>query len=164
MRRDQTAHETLIPWLVRLIGARSYLEFGVHAGETITKVECERRYGVDVDGGDFAGCTIFKMTTQEFIDREAAGLAPFDFVFIDADHSCEQVERDFDGIWPHVSKDGIIALHDTNPETPADTAPGLCADSWRHSRRLHERGVESLTLPYHPGLTLVRKRLWWGPE
>lgn len=38
--------------------------------------------------------------------------APFDFVFIDADHSYEAVRRDFESYRPLVRPGGLIALHD----------------------------------------------------
>jgi len=111
----------------------------------------------------------FRMTTQQFIENHAARLAPFDVVFIDADHSEDAVRKDFDGIWPYVSKEGLILLHDTNPETIKDTEPGLCGNAWLFAQDLfldHNDTpmYEVVTLPYHPGLTIIRKRISWGPE
>jgi Methyltransferase domain len=163
MLRNQTFHETLIPLLVEGIGAKSYLELGTHLNETISKVRCERRYGVDLKAVACPGAQMFQMSTWKFIQDVAPTIAPFDVVFIDADHSAEAVEKDFNGIWPHVSKEGLILLHDTNPETVKDTEPGLCGDAWRFIYG-KENVLESVTLPYSPGLTIVRKRLWWGPS
>lgn len=164
MNRLQTFHETLIPMLVEAVGARSYLEFGSGRGETISKVRCEKRYGVDREGVEIAGCGIFKMETEEFILKHAAQLAPFDFVFIDADHAVDAVRRDFSGIISHVAPEGLVLLHDTNPETTADTVSGLCADSWKFAFHLLGAGYESVTIPFHPGLTIVRNRVLWGPR
>jgi len=163
MRRDQTFHELLIPLLVNVVGARSYLEFGTHLNETISRVQCEKRYGVDVKPAAYPGITMLAMTTAHFIRDYAQSLAPFDFVFLDADHSADAVRRDFEGIWPYVSMEGLILCHDTNPETEADTAPGLCGDAWLFAHSVRET-VEAVTLPYHPGLTIIRKRLGWGPR
>ena len=167
MKRNQTFHERLIPLLVEGIGAESYLEFGTHMNETIGKVRCPRRIGVDLNPAwlGMPSVDFYKMTTREFIEKRAEGLAPFDFVFIDADHSAEAVEKDFEGIWPFVAPEGLVCLHDTNPETLADTAPGLCGDSWKFARSLSGYGGdECVTLNYHPGLTIVRKRVSWGPK
>ena len=163
VRRDQTAHERLIPLLVEILGARSYLELGTHANETISKVACERRYGVDIDAVDCDGARMFRMTTERFFSEEAAALAPFDFIFIDADHALQAVGSDFAVAWGFLAEDGIIALHDTNPETEADTAPGYCDSAWKFPMFLAGAGVEAVTLPFHPGLTIVRKRMHWGP-
>jgi len=164
MKRLQTFHETLIPMLVSACGAQSYLELGTHQNETIGKVVCERRYGVDILTVPLQGVRMFKMTTAEFIKWHAAKYAPYDFVFIDADHSESAVRSDFFGIIDHVSPDGIVCLHDTNPETEADTDPGLCGDGWRFSHVLWNSEYEAVTLPYHPGLTIVRNRGKWGPH
>lgn len=165
MKRNQTFHETLIPLLVEGIGARSYLEFGTYKNETISRVRCERRIGVDTAPiENISDIEFYRTTTAEFIREHAARLAPFDFVFIDADHSADAVEADLWGIWPHIAPEGLVCLHDTNPETEADTIPGLCGDCWRLLPLLPSSGWgESVTLPYHPGLTIIRKRVKWGP-
>lgn len=159
MRRHQTFHEALIPLLVKGIGAEKYLEFGTHLNETYNKVKCKRKWGVDINA-KIPAC--FKMTTAEFILEHAARCGPFDFVFIDADHSAEAVLADFYGIWPYVSPEGLVICHDTNPQYPEDTIPGLCGDAWKSAQEISKRH-ESVTLPYHPGLTIIRKREKWGP-
>ena len=164
MKRYQTFHETLIPLLVSGIGAQSYLEFGTEKNATISKVKCKHRYGVDTQPKRIDGIRWFEMTTTQFIGERAGIHGPFDVVFIDADHDADEVQKDFRGIWPHVSDDGLILCHDTNPETEDDTAPGLCGDSWEFAESLWHRGIEAATLPFHPGLTIVRKRNQWGPS
>jgi len=175
VKRNQTFHEKLIPLLVEGIGAERYLEFGTHLGETILKVNAPIRTGVDSKFAplvrDLLGFAFFKMTTQEFIKNYAAELAPYDFVFIDADHSAKAVEADLCGIWPHVSNEGLILLHDTNPESVHDTDPQLCGDAWKFSKVIQTETdyfdnvkFEAVTLPYHPGLTIIRKRVSWGPK
>lgn len=163
MKRNQTFHETLIPMLVEGIGAKSYLEFGTHQNQTIGKVRCEKRYGVDRQVISLSGAEMFHMTTEEFIKGHARECGPFDFVFIDADHRREAVEADFYGIIDHVTPEGLVCLHDTNPETEADTKDGLCSDAWTFPRTLSTYRHEAVTLPYHPGLTIVRNRKTWGP-
>lgn len=164
MKRNQVFHEKLIPVLVTGIGAQSYLEFGTYKNATIARVKCQHKFGVDLDPLRQAGTKWFAMPTAQFIRDHAKIHGPFDVVFIDADHSADAVQRDFRGIWPHVSRNGIVLLHDTNPENEADTASGLCGDSWRFAENLHLRGYEAVTLPYHPGLTIIRKRRHWGPQ
>lgn len=163
MKRDQTFHERLIPLLVEGIGARSYLEFGTHKNETISKVNCPMRYGVDLAPiRNISDIFFFQMSTQEFIAHHAAKYAPFNFVFIDADHSASAVENDLRGIMPHVSEEGLVCLHDSNPATIADTVAGLCGDCWTLLPMLTNR-MECLTLPYHPGLSIIRNRVRWRP-
>lgn len=149
--------------LAEAMGARSYLELGTGNNETIARVRCEKRYGVDLAWVQCPGVTQFTMPTEKFIAEHAAIHAPYDFVFIDAFHTYESVENDFKGIWPHVTDEGLVLLHDSNPETLADTDGGLCGSVFVLAKNLHDQGYESVTLPYHPGLTIIRKRKQWGP-
>lgn len=165
MRRDQTAHESLIPLLVEIIGARCYLELGVYDFTTIRKVreqnpDC-RCIGVDSKRIGYVppGIEFFHMTTKEFFGQER-GIRP-DLVFIDADHNAFSVQDDATWSWEILSGEGLMLLHDTNPETVADTAPGLCGNAWEYAKAMEFS--EAVTLPYHPGLTIIRKRMKWGP-
>lgn len=166
MRRLQTFHEKLIPMLVDAIGARTYLELGTGNGETILKVsDSIRRIGVDsrvkldlTFPSRFIDCTV-----SAFIYDHAADLGPFDACFIDADHAAASVAEDFNGIWPHISPEGLVFLHDGNPEMEADTVPGYCGNAWAAIKEITRRH-EAVTLPFHPGLTIVRKREKWGPR
>lgn len=161
MRRHQTFHETLIPLLIDGIGAKTYLELGVGGNATISRVNCTR-IGVDKNVRPLDGAAMYDMTTAEFIKKHAALLAPFDVVFIDADHSSKELIHDFEGIWRHVAPEGLVLLHDTNPDTESDTDPGLCGDAWIAAQAISAT-YEAVTLPFHPGLTIVRKRERWGP-
>ncbi len=44
--------------------------------------------------------------------REIASLGPYDFVFIDADHSYEGVRADWENYSPMVADGGMVAFHD----------------------------------------------------
>ncbi len=163
MKRNQTFHEHLIPMLVEGVGAETYLEFGTHKNETISKVRCKRRIGVDLVIRFHPGIELHRMSTKDFILDMAPRRGPYDFVFIDADHSAKAVKEDFYGIAPYVSDEGLICLHDTNPATLTETTPGFCGDAWRAARSISV-DFEAVTLPYSPGLTIVRKRVKWGPK
>jgi predicted O-methyltransferase YrrM len=43
---------------------------------------------------------------------KAADLGPYQFVFIDADHTYEAVREDWENFSPMVGKDGVVAFHD----------------------------------------------------
>ena len=45
----------------------------------------------------------------------AENLAPYDFLFIDGDHTYESVRADWDNYYPMVREGGFIALHDILP-------------------------------------------------
>ncbi len=48
---------------------------------------------------------------------------PFDFIFIDGDHTYDAVKQDFDQWFPLLSQGGIIAFHDSAPVTSMSIAP-----------------------------------------
>lgn len=170
MKRNQQLHEWLIPALAMEMGARAYLELGSHQNETVSAMPDAmgpeaRIFAVDINEPNYRvnGVEYRIMNTADYLAEWASTDGPFDLVFIDADHSARAALTDFERVWPHVVPEGIVLLHDTNPETSADTAPGFCGDSWRVAKYLADSGHECITLPYHPGLTLVRKRVSWGP-
>lgn len=71
--------------------------------------------------------------------RDRAAIHPFDFLFIDGDHSYPGVRRDFELYVPLVRPGGIVALHDVSVEQPGkvrhqhDVAP-----YWNQVRALYE--------------------------
>lgn len=53
------------------------------------------------------------------IIAEAGGLGPYDFIFVDGDHSAEGVMQDHLHFWPMLRDGGIMAFHDVaGPRTP----------------------------------------------
>jgi hypothetical protein len=97
--------------IINRLGYKSYLEIGLRSGDTFDKIRCEEKLSVDpveLPGHkpDFLG------TSDEYfrdIDRK------FDMIFIDGDHSHEQVTLDLMNSWDHLTDHGCIVLHDTNP-------------------------------------------------
>jgi predicted O-methyltransferase YrrM len=116
---------------------KNILELGVFKGGTIkawTNISNKRAIitGVDLPEGKYGGG--FNPEEQKQIEKLAIGeqkiglfaldthlkstlkiikeYAPFDFLFIDADHTYEGVKVDFDLYSPLVRKGGFIALHD----------------------------------------------------
>lgn len=165
--RDGTFHEWFIPQLVSRMGATRYLELGLYEGVTIRGV---RRLspsvacvGVDTKPARFPGVETYMMTTDEFFETVAPTLAPFDITFIDADHCADSARKDFKNAMRYTTPDGLVLLHDTNPFTAADTAPGYSGNAWELLDEFNEARVEHVTLPYFPGLTIVRKRDKMGP-
>ncbi len=166
-RQDQTAHERIIPLLVQVCGARRYLELGVYQGECLIAVasanpDCEC-IGVDREPMNFGVPPNVKLI-QSDVYMFFNSISPptgdlFDAVFIDANHSEESVKEDFNRVWPYVSDNGLILLHDTFPDSKESTSPGLCGTAYLFAGKLGSKfGLEAVTLPYHPGLTIVRKR------
>lgn len=53
-------------------------------------------------------------TDQAIVDAVASH-GPYEFVFIDADHTYQSVKADWDTYWPMVTEGGIVAFHDIQP-------------------------------------------------
>lgn len=154
-------HTKLIELLAERMRPR-YLELGIWRGETFLQVAhlCEIAVAVDTkrqipDNGHF-----FEMTTTEFLQNHGPTLAPFDLVFIDADHSHEASLSDFLLVRPLMRINGLILLHDSFPESERFRDPGLCGDVCLTAdllaKRNRELAIEVVTLPIPPGVTIVR--------
>ena len=170
IHRNEPLHCRIIPMLITGLGVKKYLEFGVCDNESLapaTRAILANQgtaIGVDIRQPPYAvhGAIYKIMSTADYLASHAAADGPFDMVFIDADHNEAAVAADFLGIWPHVVDDGLVLMHDGNPGTLRDVQPGYCNDAWKAIRKITE-SHEAVTLPYHPGLTIVRKRALWGP-
>lgn len=168
---DGTFHEDLVAFLAARLRVKSYLELGVGQNETLQKVRRvsnARMVAVDIASPMRKVPLVhyFIKPVAEFLKNDAKGYAPYDLVFIDADHRYESVKRDFKGVWPFVSEQGLVILHDVWPKNEAATDPGYCGDSWKFAVEL-QKTHECVTLPYHPGLMIVRKakkHLAWNAD
>jgi predicted O-methyltransferase YrrM len=126
--------------VLKIIDARqpkNILEIGVYKGGTIrawTSVAAQDAtiIGVDLPGGSFGG----GFTEDEVVPieslaqygqtikliaadshkketvKEVEKLGPFDFIFIDADHTYKGAKTDFDNYMPLLKDGGIMVLHD----------------------------------------------------
>ena len=110
--RDRSSRIALTNHLIAVNGYRSYLEIGVRRKASMfDEILCPVRTGVDPDPAANAD---FQMTSDAFF---AATDARFDIVFIDGNHTGEQVERDILNALDHLEPGGVILLHDMNPPT-----------------------------------------------
>src|SRR5699024_11032516 len=104
----------------------SYLELGYGNGHNFNKIECENKTSVDINGkADFKG------TTDEFFEQNEKD---FDVVFIDSDHTAEQVRKDISNALKCSPK--VVILHDTLPPDEAHQIvprqqKQWCGDVWR---------------------------------
>lgn len=152
----------VVKFFVELLKPDNYLELGIYKGETISHVSQyvqKQCIGVDIIAPEKSECyTFYQMTTNEFF-KTKVDLPQFDIVFIDADHSYIQSLLDFNNVFGHVAEQGLIFMHDTFPKNEEYTLPGYCGDTYKTAIFLqHRRDCEIVTLPIHPGITIVRKR------
>jgi predicted O-methyltransferase YrrM len=165
MTMNQTGHETFIPELCKLLQARDYLELGVHKGSTLCRVaaalpECHCQ-GVDIVNHELplpGNVSMAFMRTDEFFETwKKSSPVRYDVIFIDANHSYEAVKADLEMALQMLQPRGVLLLHDTHPVSDAYTESGWCGDAFRILNDLQANpDLQSITLPYHPGLTIVR--------
>lgn len=160
-------HSSMIMMLAKWIRPNLYVEFGVREGNNLMKVApfCKKVHGIDISpmnvGPDIE---TFQMTTDAYVEAVLNKSNPkivIDMIFIDACHESTQVMKDFEGAFPYVIEDGFIILHDTYPYDEIMTQPNLCNDCYKVPILIKEKYgnmCELLTLPFNPGLTIIKKK------
>lgn len=142
-----------------------HLELGVYDGSSIKVVQpyCKSIHAVDinVDCGkhiaQYQNVSFFNLDTDEFFCQNNNDEL-YETVFIDACHNYEFLLRDFNNSFNRLVTGGYIFIHDTFPLSEYYHAQHLCGDSYLFlaNNRLSNK-YECLTMPFHPGLTIVRK-------
>lgn len=168
-RTDGDFHHGFIAALARRMRPAVYVEFGLGPEATTLRAvapHCGKAYGVDVERPagwameEIPQVEFFRGKTEEFILNVLPQIGPIEMAFIDADHRMSAVLRDFRCLMPHMADNGILLLHDTYPENEGYADARWCGDAWRVADVIHgeSAGVEAVTLPFPPGLTIIRKR------
>jgi hypothetical protein len=163
LSRIRRGGEARGPWYTEVLAGIAlsypdcvYVEIGVEHGVSMTVVApcCREAHGCDIEdrsGAMPSGTRFWHMPSDEFFARYD-GSAP-SLIFIDGDHAYEQAERDYENARRILAPGGLIALHDTAPESEADRTPSRCGDVWRLEREISD---PKFTFRAFPGLTLVR--------
>lgn len=103
----------VINWLVNEFDYNSYLEVGIWRGKTFKRVQCLHKSWVDPTPPEYVEGDGYLVTSDEFFKSHTG---KYDVIFIDGLHHSEQVERDITNSLDHLSDNGIIILHDCNPQ------------------------------------------------
>lgn len=157
-------HVVLLTYLAKWMRPVNYVELGIMDGSVFRQIApyCLRATAVDIIPRNFDlpdNGTYFMGTTDEFF-RQLDISTRFDMIFIDADHSHEQSLKDFMNARHFLVEDGIIVLHDTYPFDAEYLAPNLCSEAYKTALYIKNHMAnefESVTLPFPPGATIVRK-------
>lgn len=122
---------SLINSLIAKIGAKSYLEIGVHRGENFNRICCANRMAVDPTPmqekcGEYK---FFHGTSDAFFDEIADDYA-FDVIFIDGLHTAAQVKLDITNAMKRLAPGGFIVCHDMNPQLEEHQTPEYNGGHW----------------------------------
>jgi hypothetical protein len=154
-------YSNLIKWLVKLTNCQSYLELGVESGSNIREIEnfVNLCVGVDINelNTEKNNIEFFQMPTDDFFKNNQR---KFDIIFIDADHTFEQVKKDFDNSLMILNKYGVIILHDTDPMIEELLEPHYCNDSYKIIDYISsKKTLNIVTLPIQEtGMTIVTRK------
>ena len=97
----------IINKIIELKEYKTYLEIGCQADINFSKIQIDKRIGVDPhDGGTH------RMTSDDFFKNNNE---KFDIIFIDGLHEYEQVIKDIKNSVKFLSNNGMIILHDCLP-------------------------------------------------
>ena len=161
-------HEDFITHLARITKPAVYVELGLYRCKLFNKMipVADRLIGVDNDPSvvrymkKSGKTTFFNMKTDEFAEKLREEPLAIDMIFIDADHSENAVRDDFFHFLPFVRPHGLLILHDTHPRSDLFIQKEFCGDGYKAMEAIsrNAKDYEVLTIPVHPGLTIVRKR------
>jgi predicted O-methyltransferase YrrM len=157
-------HISFISFLADWIRPENYLELGVRSGENFITISSKSVKSTAVDLCPISfdlpeNAKSYLGSTDDFFNNLDEN-EKFDLIFIDADHSHEQSLKDFMNCQKFIIEDGFIILHDTYPINDVYLDPSFCNDCYKTPLYIKQNlsdNFEVLTLPFHPGLTLVKK-------
>lgn len=146
------------PLLARLVSID--LPGGIHGGGYPT--QRERFYRLFAEGRPGLSFHLLRQDSQTEAAREAVISAldgqPIDFLFIDGDHRCAGVSRDYALYAPLVRPGGLIAFHDIRPN-----ASDSSIEVWRLWDEIRASGAVTREIIHEPyggryGIGVVEKR------
>jgi len=141
---------------------KTYIEYGICSARNLRVIIpiVHSSYGIDIQRqpGIPQNFFFYNTTTDDFSETMLPKLE-YHFAFIDADHKFENSFRDFENLYRYIQPGGYIFLHDTYPCEINYLETNYCNDCYKTPIEIKKKypGIELLTLPLNPGLTIVRK-------
>lgn len=161
-------HLEIIQHYIDLIGAKSYLEIGLGTGANFDSVKCEYKVGVDPASAlrMTEGSEVIPVKSDDFFCLEGWDRA-YDVIFLDGDHTAEQLERDIVNAVKWVSEGGVILVHDINPPSevstliPRETKEwcGTCYKAWYGFVDMHPC-IKTEFYPQDYGIGVIHHSGW----
>jgi hypothetical protein len=137
---------TAIELFAKKMNAATYMEIGIAAGKTITRVSIPQRIGVDPSPKLPLNVKIarlfkknyfkiFRMTSDHFFERKASNVLEkgVDVVLIDGLHTYQQALRDVMNSLKYLNSQGVILMHDCSPKSRLHAYPVQKSIQERHA-------------------------------
>ena len=124
----------VIQTLIDYYNYKTYLEIGVRYFKTYNKIKIDHKESIDHDPA-------YKVTylgKSDEVFKELDSNKKYDIIFIDGDHSKEQVFKDVINSLLHLNKNGSIVCHDMCPPSSAYLAKNRCDDGWEAFAKLRQ--------------------------
>jgi len=144
-------------------GYTDYLELGYGKGWTFESVKCQNKTAVESSSRYASlpieeGKDVFYMTTDKFFELHAHEYR-FDMIFIDADHTKEQVKIDIQNSLEVIDSKGTITLHDMNPPGNKELDKSFCGDGWEAFAELRTTrdDLNMFTYEHDCGVGIIQK-------
>lgn len=125
----------MIKQIIEKNQTKTYLEIGVEFGTVFSKIKAKRKIAVDpemkislkrklMDLPNIFRTRYFNMTSDEFFSRHDNLFIQekIDTAFVDGLHTYSQSLKDIENCLKHLSKKGIIVVHDCNPQNEASAS------------------------------------------
>lgn len=111
---------------------KNYLEIGVFRGQNIREIIAEHKDGVDptTELGKTIPEINYPVTSDEFFNLIKDHDIKYDIIFIDGLHHSDQVDKDIENALNHLVDNGIIVMHDCNPEKEEYTSVPRVTGIW----------------------------------
>ncbi len=148
-----TNHTEVINYTIQKKNYRSYLEVGTQNNINFHAVSCGLKHGVDPDPNY---SPTFKCTSDEFFEKNCM---KYQCIFLDGLHTVEQIRKDFINAMECLTDDGVIIIHDTNPEKEIWTRHPRVSKQWTGDvfKFICQLSGEFITLPFDYGITIAKK-------
>ena len=146
----------LIKYLHEKYNFKSYLEIGCDKNQLFSKININKKFGVDPSSGG----NIRKTSDEFFKDNKET----FDLVFIDGLHEYSQVKKDILNSLKFLNKGGLILVHDCLPENMSKQAVPRYrmiwnGDVWRAIVDLRQNeNIEIYTCEMDQGIGVIQKK------
>ena len=156
-------YRDLLENIASMFEINTYVEIGILAGETLKKIAPHVNRAIGVDKNlrikSEGNIELYEMKSEDFIKQWHE---PIDMLFIDGDHSEDNVFQDLSGLFNWVVPEtGLIFLHDTFPIKPELLSKDRSGDAWKVARKVHlfwKQDCEIVTLPGPwGGISILRK-------
>lgn len=165
IKQEQMTRTTVIQNLIKEHNLKSYLEIGVQESANGSQIECEYKVGVDIKKPSNANQhfnSFYEGKSRNFFESNRE---KFDLIFIDGDHSYEEVVNDFANAISMTNR--FVVLHDAYPQEqeatkwPNNTQYGTYnGEVYRVLLTIHLLGIPYKLYKFDHGVLVIDKYDW----